>query len=537
MRDVTLTGGWLVDGTGAPPTRADLVLADGRISAITASGTGAAGAGGSADTRDRAAATGHDVLDVTGRYIFPGFIDTHAHIDALVGDADVAQAALSQGVTTLIAGQDGLSFAPGTSRTIRTVEQYFAAVNGSCPQPLAAGCSVADYLAYCDEHSWLNIAYTAPAGSIRHLVMEYRRGGATAAELARIQSLVEQALDEGAVGLSTGLEYVPGGFADADELAAMCHPLAEHGGVYVSHMRGYEADAWRGLAEASRIGADAGVPVHISHLHGPSRMIVALVNEARARGVDLTFDSYPYLRGSTIVPMVALPSSLQQDGPAETLRQLRDPQVRADLQRTYFPGIADVLPRIRLSYIASDEWRWAEGMYLPDAADRAGMTAGELVCELAVATNLGVGCVFAQPPTNTEQDVRALLRHEAQMVGSDAIFLGSAPHPRGWGAFARLLGRHTRERGDWTWGEASLHLAGHPARRFGLTDRGQLRVGAIADVVVLDPDTIADRATYESPRRLATGVHHVLLGGQFAVRDGQFTGRRLGRGLRRGQAQ
>lgn len=531
--DIALTGGWVVDGSGAPPLRADVAITGSRIVAIGRLGATAPDATSSSAAGRPLADT---VIDATGRYVLPGLIDTHVHTDAVAGDPDVAAAALHQGVTTLIGGQDGISFAPSGRETIRAAEQYFSAVNGACPAPLADGCTVADLLAHYDGAAQVNVAYAAPAGTIRAEVMGYESGPASGAQLRAMQAAVEGALADGAVGLSTGLEYVPGCYAGAGELAELCAPVAEVGGVYVSHMRGYEANAWRGLAEACEIGRRADVATHISHLHGPSYMITTLVDEARTSGVDLTFDSYPYLRGSTIVAMVALPSSIQEGGPSATLTRLADPAVRETLRRDWFPTIDDVLPRITLSYVDSDDWRWAEGMTLPDAAARAGLAAGEFVCELVAATKMGAGCVFAQPPTNTESDVRALMRHEAHMGGSDAIFLGARPHPRGWGTFARYLGRHTRDLGDWTWGEAASHLAGHPARRFGLEGRGVIRAGAVADVVVLDPATIADRSTYDAPRTVATGVDHVLVSGRFALKNGVVTGIRAGRGLRRGVA-
>ncbi len=208
--------------------------------------------------------------------------------------------------------------------------------------------------------------------------------------------------------------------------------------------------------------------------------------------------------------------------------------MRAALARDWFPAVADVLDRITLAYIGSADWAWAEGLTLPAAARQAGLAAGELVCELVAASETGAGCVFGHPPTNTEADRRALLRHEAHMGGSDGILLGRAPHPRAWGTFARLLGRYTRTLGDWSWGQAALHLAGHPARRFGLAGRGLLRPGYVADVVVLDPAAVTDTATYERPRSLAEGVDHVLVSGQFALSDGDLTGARPGRALRRG---
>jgi len=517
--DVLLQGGWVVDGTSAPPFRADVAITGSMISAIgRLSGMEAT-----------------ESVDVTGRYLTPGFIDTHVHADASADDPQVQEACLRQGVTTLLLGQDGLSFAPASAQTIESVSRYFGPVNGACPDELAGGCSVAELLAHYDQNTALNVGYLAPAGTIRAEVMGYESGPAHAGGLRAMRALVEDALADGALGLSTGLEYVPGRFADAAELAHLCEPVAEAGGVYVSHMRGYEADAWRGMAEMFDIGERSGVAVHASHLHGPTHMITDLLNKARAAGIDTTFDSYPYLRGSSILAMVALPAEVQSAGPTDTVTRLRDPQVRQRLARDWFPAIDDVLGRITLSYVGAKQWQWVEGITLLDASSKADMSPGELVCELVSSSAGGAGCVFAQPPTNTLADVRSHLRHDAQMVGSDAVYLGARPHPRGWGSFARVLGRHTRELGDLSWGQAVSHLAGHPARRFNLADRGLLRPDSVADIVVLDPATVADNSDYAHPRACATGVDHVLVGGIFALRDRQLTNVRPGRALRRAE--
>jgi N-acyl-D-amino-acid deacylase len=262
-------------------------------------------------------------------------------------------------------------------------------------------------------------------------------------------------------------------------------------------------------------------------------MLARLIDDARNAGVDVTFDSYPYLRGATILTMAALPPEVQDGGVAETLSRLKDQAVRKRLKEQWFPAIADRLHGIRLSFVADGGLAWAEGMSLEDAATQAGLDLGDFVCDLLVRSDLAVGCVRAERPTNGEEDVRVLLRHEAQMGGSDGIFVGSVPHPRGWGTFARFLGRHVRQLRDWTWAEAGLHLAGHPARRFGLRDRGLIRNGYIADLAVVDPLVVADQATYAEPRRPAVGVSDVLVGGRFVLRDGELTGARPGRGLRR----
>ena len=516
MFDVLLRGGWVVDGSGSPPVRSDVAISGDRIAAV-----------------GRLAAAAAAEVDATGRYILPGFIDAHIHADAFADTDAASEAALRQGVTTLILGQDGISFAPASEATTSAVSRYFAAVNGPCPDPLAHGCTVAELLDHYDRASAVNVAYLAPAGTIRVEAMGYSDAPADPEQLAIMQAAVERALDDGAVGLSSGLEYVPGLYARSEELAALCAPVAAAGAPYVTHMRGYEAEAWRGLAEVVDIAQRSGVATHISHLHGPANMITGILDDARNAGVDITFDSYPYLRGSTIVAMVALPKEFQRGGPDATLARLADPAERARLAREWFPAIGDTLARITLAYVGSAEWSWAEGRALTDVADDVGMPVGELVCELVAASDLAAGCVFAQPPTNTDADMRALMQHEAHMAGSDGIMVGSHPHPRAWGTFARFLGRHTRDLHDWTWGQAAVHLAGHPARRFGLATRGLIRAGFAADLAIVDPAAVADRADYANPRMTATGIDDVLVNGTFALRDGRLTGAHPGHGLRR----
>ncbi|HEU5026399.1 MAG TPA: amidohydrolase family protein [Spirillospora sp.] len=496
MFDVVIRGGTVLDGTGGPARRADVGVSAGRIAAVEA----------------LARAQAVMEIDATGRYVMPGFIDAHVHGDAAVFDPDAQEAALRQGVTTFVLGQDGVSYAPASAGTLRFVTRYFAPVNGTHPG-LDGAVSVAELLDGYDGRTALNTAYLLPHGTIRHSAMGTARRAPDAAELAAMRAQVERGLSEGAAGLSTGLEYVPGAYAGVDEIAVLCEPVGAAGLPYVTHMRGYEADAARALAEVLDIARAGRVAPHVSHLHGPGDALARLVGEARAGGVDLTFDSYPYLRGCSTLTLVALPPWLPLADLDAALDALADPAVRARLERDWFPRRADVWPRITLSHVPAGDLRWAEGMTLPDAAERAGRGLGAFCCDLLVATRLEAGCVFAQPPSAIEESVRTLLRHPAQMAGSDAVYQGGHPHPRGWGAFARLLGRHVRELGDWTWEEAAVHLAGRAAARFRLADRGRVEAGHAADLVVLDPGTVADRATYERPRVPAEGVEHVLVNG------------------------
>jgi N-acyl-D-amino-acid deacylase len=519
MFDVLFSGGWVVDGTGAPPWRADVAVSGSRIVAV--------GQVGAAESRQH--------LDVSGQYVFPGFIDAHVHADVLYKQTYVQEAALRQGVTTLVVGQDGVSCAPAPPATAAYASEYFAAVNGTPDAGAAPGfATIRDALEDADRASAVNVAWLVPAGIVRHQVLGGVGRRSTPEELRAMQAVVANGMQDGAVGLSTGLDYLPGRYGDAAEIAALCEPVVEAGGVYVSHMRGYDVEAWRGMAELCEIARQAGAAAHVSHYFGPATMLERLINNARASGIDVTFDSYPYLRGATILAMAALPPEVQLGGTQQTLARLADRNVRRDLLESWFPSIEQRLREDTLAFVAADNLSWAEGMSLADAAAEAGSEVGEFVCDLLLQSKLAVGCVRGQKPTNGEEDIRILLKHEAHMGGSDGIFVGSAPHPRGWGTFARFLGRHVRDLGDWTWGEAALHLAGHPARRFGLDGRGVIRRGAIADLAVVDPYAVTDLATFAEPRRLAIGVSHVLVGGAFVLRDGAVTGAQPGSGIRRG---
>ncbi|HEU4426885.1 MAG TPA: amidohydrolase family protein [Pilimelia sp.] len=527
MFDLVVGGGWLLDGTGAPAYRADVAVAGGRIAAV--------------GRLDQAVAAAR--IDATGRYVAPGFVDAHVHGDAAVLDPAVQLAALRQGVTTFLLGQDGLSYAPATPAARAYVTRYFEAVNGPHPALPDGPVGVADLLATYDRTTALNTAYLVPHGTVRYCVLGGAGRPSTAEERAAMVRLVEQGLDQGAAGLSSGLEYLPGRHADAAELAAVCAPVAARGLPYVTHMRGYENAAAAGMAEATAVARAAGVAAHVSHYHGPGPALAGLVDDARAAGLDVTFDSYPYRRGCSILAMIGVPAELQHGDLDRTVEALGDPAVRRRMREGRDPGLWH---RITLSYVPAAELAWAEGMRLADAAASVGLAPADFCAELLVGTRLAAGAVFEFPPLGGdaaggdaagedaagEDSVGLLLRHPAHMGGSDGIYRGGHPHPRGWGAFARLLGRHVRERGDWTWEQAAVHLAAHPARRFGLADRGLIRPGLAADLVVFDPATVIDRAGYDAPRELATGVDDVVVNGVPVLAGGQLTGARPGTPLR-----
>ncbi|RXR26773.1 D-aminoacylase [Oerskovia turbata] len=480
---------------------------------------------------------GAHVVEAAGRIAFPGFIDSHVHGEAAVLDPDVQLAMLRQGITSIVVGQDGVSYAPSAPLPVADgapdahtwATGYFSAINGE--HPTFRGGSVADLLATYEGTTPLNVAYLVPHGTLRYGVLGGAARATTPEETEHMVATLREALDDGACGLSTGLEYAPASNATDDELIALARVLAERDLPHVSHMRGYEDKAGTAIAELVRIARASGVATHVSHYHGPAAELVGYVEDAHAAGLDVTFDSYPYLRGCSILSMVSLPTWLPIADPDATVAMLQDPGVVACLKAEHFPRLTDLWERVTMAAVPG-ELRWSEGMALLDVADRLGLDPVDTTLRILVSTHLRAGCVFAQPPTNSPESVRTLLRHPAQMGGSDAIYQGGRPHPRGWGAFARFLAEHVRELGDWTWHDAERHLSTAAAERFGFTDRGRLAPGARADVVLLDPGTVQDVATYEDPRRPATGIDDVLVAGVPVLVGGLPTGATPGRALR-----
>jgi N-acyl-D-amino-acid deacylase len=517
--DLIVKGGWVIDGSGGPPYRADVGLLDTMIAEVGRLDCAEAGR----------------ILDASRRFVVPGFIDAHVHGDLMLLADPIHLPALRQGVTTYLIGQDGSSFAPASPATLDYMRHYTAGFNGNPPGLSFDWNTIDEYLSRFDRSTAINVAYLIPSGNVRMEVMGLESRPATDLELSAMQKLVRAGMDAGAIGLSTGLDYIPSLYADVREIAGLCEPIVAENGVYVTHMRGYGPRADVGMREVYDIAQATGVPSHVSHYNGPADLLIPLIDEGRALGLDLTFDTYPYLAGSTILGMAALPSWVQEGGIGATVERLRDAGVRARLRSEWFSLPTPYpLETITIAMVANPEWRWAEGHTVTAAADQAKLHPGDFVCEILSASAMAVGIVGFRQGDRTEADVRAILRHPAHMAGSDGIFCGGFPHPRGWGAFARYLGYHTRQLGDYSWAEAVTHLASHAARRFRLNDRGLVRPGFVADIAVFDPAGVTDRSTYAAGRVLAEGVDHVLVNGTPVLVDGEPTGATPGRALRRG---
>lgn len=525
--DTLIRGALILDGSGAEPFTGDVLLRGGRIAEI--------------DGRSRPA--GARLIEADGLALAPGFIDMHAHSDlAVLTDGDHLTKTM-QGVTTEVIGQDGLSYAPVTDGTMATVCQQIAGWNGIPEQLDFAWRSVEEYLAEIDRRgSATHVAYLLPQGTIRMNVIGTENRAPTPAELDMMRGQIEQGMREGAFGMSSGLTYVPGMFAGTEELVALCEVVARHGGYYGPHQRSYGAGALEAYREMLEIGERSHCPVHLTHAtmnfsenRGRAGELLELIDRAIGRGVDVTLDSYPYLPGSTTL-VALLPSWAAIGGIERTLERLGDPDQRARIAHVMEIEGSDGHHGVPM------DWDTVEiaGVRNPALRDRVGRTIAQLATaqqrapaevffELLSQDRLGVSILHH---VGDEANVRTVMRHRRHMGGSDGLLVGDKPHPRGAGTFARYLGHYVREEGVLSLAEAIVHLSASPAQRLGLTDRGRITEGAVADLVLFDPATVADRATFEQPRLPPVGIHQVLSRGITVVEDGYRTDARPGRVLR-----
>ncbi|HXR74090.1 D-aminoacylase [Actinocrinis sp.] len=526
---VLFRGCEVVDGTGAPRFRADVALAGGRIAAVGA---------------DTAAGLDTDrVVDASGLVLAPGFIDMHAHSDlALLADKELL-AKTSQGVTLEVLGQDGLSYAPVDDSALKQLRQQISGWHGD-PEELAWDWrTVGEYLDRIDEGCAVNAVYLMPQGTLRMMCVGNDDRPATAAELDAMRRMLAEGLQQGAVGMSSGLTYTPGMYADTDELVELCRVVAEYGGYYSPHHRSYGAGALEAYEEMIRVSERSGCPLHLAHATlnfsvntGRAPDLLQLIDDASARGVDITLDSYPYLPGATTLAAL-LPSWAASGGPDALVARLRDPAARermaADLEIAGSDGCHGVAidwSAIQISGTRHAANRALAGLSVAQAAARSGKPPAQFCFDLLLADDLGVSCLLH---VGNEENVRAILRHPAHLVGSDGLLIGERPHPRAWGTFPRYLGHYVRDEGLLTLEECVAQMTGRAARRLGLSSRGRVAPGLVADVVLFDPETVADRATFEQPRRTATGIPYVLVNGEFVIDGHRRTSAAPGRALRR----
>lgn len=526
-------GATVVDGTGAARFIADVFLEGARVVAVVRAG----------ESAPELPETAIEV-DATGLVLAPGFIDMHAHSELAILAGAAHAAKIRQGVTTEVVGQDGLGYAPLDDRAAAVIPAQIAGWNGA---PASVPWRrMDDLLRAFDETAVANTAVLVPQGNLRMIVVGHENRRAIPTEVDAMCALLGEALDEGAFGMSSGLTYTPGMYADTAELEALCRVVAERGGYWAPHTRSYGGAALDAYREALDIGRRTGCAIHLTHAtmnfapnRGRAAELLALVDEALADGVEVTLDTYPYLPGATTLAAL-LPSRLAESGDllgaiAELDAEGRE-AVRIELEEIGCDGfhgeIAD-WSAIQVAGTGDPTLSALVGRTIAEIAETTGERAVDVVLDTILRDAGATGILMH---IGDEANVREIMRHPSHSGGSDGILIGARPHPRGRGTFPRYLGHYVRELGVLTLEEAVRHLSGTPAARLGLdrgdAPRGVIREGATADLVLFDPRTIAAGATFDTPHEPPVGIVEVVVGGVPVVVDGEVSGETPGRALR-----
>jgi dihydroorotase/N-acyl-D-amino-acid deacylase len=529
--DLLIRGGSVVDGTGAPGFGGDVAIRDSRIVGI-----------------GKNLPAARDTIDATGLVVAPGFIDMLGHSEFRLLADGRAISKIYQGVTTELTGEVS---------SVTPVSEATKAERASEISPWNVEIDWADLDGYFErlerQGTAINLGTWVGLSTLRVWGVGWEDRAASAAEMDSMKAALARAMDQGAFGLSSGLIYAPGRYASTDEIVELARVAADSGGFYATHMRSEGARLLEAIDEAIAIGERSGAPVLIHHLKASGRAnwgrmaaAVARIDSARARGVDVTASVYPYVASSTGLDQV-LPDWVTEGGTEATLARLDDLTLRDSIEaelsgRTqtgdWTLGTSAGGPAgIQISDIVHEAFERYEGMRLDAIATERGQSAAAAAIDLLLADSLRTSAIYF---SMSEDDLVLALRQPWVMIGGDAGIRAldgplstDQPHPRAFGTFPRILCRYSRELGVFPLEEAVRRMTSLPAARAGLADRGVVEVGRFADLVVFDPATVCDAATFEAPKRLAVGVAHVIVNGVPVLRNGEPTGALPGRALRR----
>lgn len=525
LADLLIRGGTIVDGTGSAGYAGDVVIRGDRIVA----------AGGSGGVQAR------DTIDATGLVVSPGWIDMLGHSEYPLLQDGRAISKITQGITSEITGEV-TSVVPANGNTIRELGEY---------APLVRWHDLNGYFAALEAaRPAINLGTFVTVGSARRYAMGDANRPATPAELDTMRAHVDLAMRQGAMGLSSGLAYAPASFASAEEIAELARVSGRYGGGYASHIRSEGAGLVRAVEEAISIGERGGTWVQVHHLKasgrsnwGRVRGAVQAIDAARARGLDVTADQYPYAASGTGLDAV-LPAWTHEGGTDSLLARLRNPATRARIRAELIAGgdasigaSAGGPGGVQIADVTVDSLEKYQGLRLSEFARRRGQPVADAVMDLLLADRAGTAAIYF---SMSEDDIEYVMRQPWVMVGIDAGSrsadprLVGRPHPRAYGSFPRVLCHYVRERGVITMPEAIRRFTSLPAARVKLDGRGMIRTGMFADLTIFDPANVCDRATFEEPVQLSVGIRHVIVNGVPVLRDGSPTGLRGGRPLRRG---
>jgi N-acyl-D-amino-acid deacylase len=480
------------------------------------------------------------VIEANGLCVCPGFIDVHAHGDFTPFDKIVVDYKLRQGITTEVNGNCGFSAAPVHPSTVGLVRKYvegFIAPEQGVPWNWR---SLGEYLdSIAHARLAINIAPLIGHGALRAAAMGYEQRAPSLAELDTMKALMRESMGQGAFGLSTGLVYVPGTYAQTDEIVDIAKVAARYGGLYATHMRNEGEQLFEAFDEAIQIGRHAEIPVQISHHkasgkanHGKVSETLKRLEAERAHGLDITVDQYPYTASSTTLASV-LPPLAQVGGVPKIVERLRDPSTRREIRATMLaePQHGEHMIRdcrwdeILIASVKSARNKICEGKSLQQIAEMRGEEPLESVFDLLLDEECAVAMIMF---TMAEADVRTVMRHPATMIGTDGIWSHGKPHPRIYGSYPRILGMYVRQERLLSLEEAVRKMTSFPAQKFGLWKKGIVREGMDADVIIFDPDTIAERSTFQDPHQYPAGLPYVILNGQVVVDQDRYTGKLAG---------
>ena len=527
MFDVLIKNGRVVDGTGNPWFSADIGICGDRIVAV-----------------GHLSAQAELVVDADGQIVAPGFIDIHTHSDtALLVDGS-AQSHTRQGVTTNVLGNCGSSLAPLTDETAERIKNRRMK---DYPNLQVDWRSMKGFLARLHDRISVNVCPLVGHGTIRGAVMGYVDSPPDSSQLDEMKDMVRAAMEDGAFGLSSGLIYVPGSYAETDEVAALAEVASELGGIYATHIRGENDTLMDALAEALAIGRRADIPVQISHLKamgrhmwGKSKEALQLIEQARQEGIEVTCDQYPYNASATGLGAY-LPRWAHVGGTEKLMERLDDPQQRERIRKDILEGTEDWTSLYKgvgweNTIVTRCSQEHLEGKTIAEIAEERGEDEFDTAFDVLRECEGNVGVVYF---TIGDEDLERIMQHPVVMIGSDSSAVAvegplakGKPHPRAFGTFARVLGRYVRGKSIISLPDAVRRMTSLPAKVMGLTDRGILREGMKADLVVFDPSEVIDRATYTEPFAYADGIEHVIVNGKHTICEGKHTGVSAGRVLK-----